>query len=118
MMTFFVFTHRTTPKASKQNRVPRPSTSVSPSDTRETSRDSLPASPAPSAANGGAGIFIKCRDSLSGEEFEVADGSDAEVEASIVAYIRDGMDDDSGTIEYDVTTSDGRYFGGAVTYRE
>lgn len=32
------------------------STSVSPSDTRETSPGSLPASPAPSAANGGAGI--------------------------------------------------------------
>lgn len=60
--------------------------------------------------------MIECRDSLSGEEFEVADGSDAEVEASIVEYIRDGIDSDSGTVEYRVTTSDGRYFGGEVTY--
>lgn len=37
-----------------------PSTSVSPSDTRETSQKSLSASPAPSAANGGAGISLYC----------------------------------------------------------
>ena len=59
---------------------------------------------------------IACHDSLSGERFAVPDGDDAAVESAIRSYILDGLDHDSGVVEYRVETSDGRSFSGVVNY--
>jgi hypothetical protein len=55
---------------------------------------------------------IECRDSLSGESFSVAD--DDSIEDSIRQNIADGLCVGE-TVEYDVTTDDGRNFFGKAT---
>lgn len=61
---------------------------------------------------------IACVDGLSGERFaiHVVDGGDEhEVRDAIESYITDGLDRDSGAVDYDVDTDDGRNFVGTVS---
>jgi hypothetical protein len=55
--------------------------------------------------------LVKCRDKYSGEEFFIT-GDDPQAE--IEHYIAEGIDQDSGSIGYDVDTEDGRNFCGEV----
>jgi hypothetical protein len=54
---------------------------------------------------------VKCRDKYSGEEFFIT-GDDPQAE--IEQCIAEGIDEDSGSIGYDVDTEDGRNFCGEV----
>jgi len=61
---------------------------------------------------------IACVDGPSGERFaiHVVDGGDEhEVRDAIEAYLADGLDRDSGLVDYDVDTDDGRNFDGTVS---
>jgi hypothetical protein len=49
-----------------------------------------------------------CYDRCSGERFEVSGGEEAAVQKEIEAYLRDGINADTGAVQYDVVaTSNG-----------
>lgn len=46
-----------------------------------------------------------CYDGLSGERFEVHGDDEETIQAAVEAYIQDGIDADTGAVDYDVTAT-------------
>ena len=55
---------------------------------------------------------MKCHDLLSGERFDVE--PDGDVPDQIEEYIQDGIDQDTGSVEYRVETDAGEMYVGIV----
>lgn len=55
---------------------------------------------------------MKCYDKMSGEVFEIP-GLDCQTE--IEQWVRDGIDEDTGIVGYDVDTDDGENYTGEVS---
>lgn len=55
---------------------------------------------------------LMCVDRMSGEKFAV--DADGDIRDQIEAYIRDGIDGDTGAVAYDVRCDDGSAYEGEV----